>query len=166
MAEKLGQGKTTIKHRGFFNLQKLLKTIQGFFSSRDFVPDWENLKVRSDEYEVIFNADKKVTEWVKFSFRIQIWIYDLKKVEIVKEGKKIKMDEGKITCEVTPTLILDWQNRFEKKGPFEKFTAVLKDLHLKYIMKRDIGDYWEDVIAGVNIDLCKAIQAELGQEVI
>jgi len=166
MAKEENQGTTIIKHRGFFDLQKLLKAIQGFFSSRDFVPDWELLKSRSDEAEIIFNADKKITEWVKFEFRIQIWVNDLKKVEVVKEGKKVKMDEGKVLCEVTPTLVLDYANRFEKKGAFEKFTALLKDLYLNYIMKKDIGDYWEGVIGDINIALCKLIQAELGQEVI
>lgn len=167
MAEKYLEGiRTTIKHRGYFDLQGLLKAIQGFFGQDDYTPEWEQLKVRSDEYEIIFRGDKKENEWIKFEINIHIWIYDYGKVEIVKEGKKVMMDKGKFICEVEPTLIVDWQNRFEGKPPFTKFVGILKDLYLKYIMKKDIGDYWEDVLLMKTDQLCKLIQRKLGQEVV
>ncbi|MBW3018720.1 hypothetical protein KY329_00860 [Candidatus Woesearchaeota archaeon] len=165
MAVKRGEGRSVIKHRGFFDLQAVLKAIQGFFMRDDYVPHWEQVKVRSNQYEVIFYAEKKETEWVKFRFDLHIWVYDLKKVEIVKEGKKVKMDDGKFICEIDPTLILDWQDRFEAKT-FAGFVGMLKDLYFKYIMKKDIGDYWDDVLCIKSAQLAKIIQQKLGQEVL
>lgn len=166
MSEKIEVGSTTIKHKGFFSMEAVLQSIQEFLGRNDFVPEWEQYKGKAlKEYEVIVKGAKKVTDYVKWHVKVWIWVYDCHEVEIVKEGKPFKTQEGRFKAEITSNLELDWQNRFKGTGIFKKFVELLDDIYRNKILKYKIEDFWAAQLDDKHTELVKVIQNALGQEV-
>jgi len=159
---------TFIKHRGFFNYSELLQAIRKWYIDDDY--DMLNIPMYKQkfpsatgvEHEFKMHGEKKVTEYVKFHMVIFVRVYDLRDVEIIRDGKKVKLQEGKVQVEVSPVLDLDWQKRFGGS----KFLQALEEFYRKYIIKYTIVDYWEDVVLLKAAQLSKVIKESLGQEVI
>jgi len=161
-----------IKHRGFFDFQDTVKTIQTFLRQRMYLAyDWPSYKYKipspaGAEYEIIVEGSKKVNEYVKFELHVFMRVFDMREVEIVRDGEKIKTNEGKVHIEISAGMDLDWQGRFSGKGVWGKFLEWLKDVYEKHIIKYKIGDYYEDLLFGEALDLKSELQSVLGQEVV
>lgn len=160
-----------VKHRGFFDFQDIVKTIQTFLKQRMYLAyDWPAYKYKipspgGAEYEIIVEGSKKVTEYVKFKLEIFLRVFDMREVEIVRDGEKIKTNEGKVHIEIFADKALDWQKRFEGKGKWGKFLEWLKDVYEKYIIRYKISDYYDDLLYMDALDLKNELQSVLGQEV-
>ncbi len=157
-----------IKQRGFFNLEKVLKTITDWFREEDFedfdITDYK-YKIPSPagaEYEIRIDGKKKVTGYVMYQIKVILWVFDLRDVELIKNGEKIKTNEGRISIEITPILVLDWQKRFEGS----KFLQRLQDFYQNYIIRYKLSDYWEDMMLIKSGQLVKIVQGVLEQEVV
>jgi len=163
---------TLIKHRGFFNYSKLLQSVRHWYIDDDYeVLDMPKFKQKypsptGTEYELEIHGEKKVTEYVKFHIDVFMRIYNLRDIEIIQEGKKIKLQDGQVQIEVRPILELDWQKRFSGPGWWGKFLQELDEFYRKYIIKYKIGDYWEDMVLIKGTQLARVIKEALGQEVM
>lgn len=163
---------TYIKHRGFLDFEKLLKSIRQWFIDEDFGSI--NIPVHLQKYptttgvehEFRYKCEKVVTEYVKFNFEIFMRAFNLRDIEIVHEGKKMKMQEGQIMIEIIPSLELDWQKRFSGPAPWKSFLAALDEFYRNYIIKYKICDYWDDMILLKSAQLARTIRETLGQEVM
>lgn len=162
----------TVKHRGFFNFQEVITAIQDFFSENYYdTVQWAQYKFKipspaGAEYEIEVKGSRKVTEYVKFHQRVYLRVFDMREVEIVRDGKKVKTNDGRLHVEVKPTVEFDWQGRFKKGGAFGKFYQWLHDFFRGHIIKYKIEDYWIDNLLIEQGRLVKKIQATLGQEVM
>lgn len=161
-----------IKHRGFFNYSELLQAIRQWYVDDDFtsinMPSFRQ-KFPSPtgiDNEIEITGYKKVTEYVMFHVNVFIRVYNMRDIEIIQDGKKIKLQDGQVIVRVMTTLELDWQNRFQGPPRWQKFLSVLDDFYRNYIMKYKIQDYWEDMLLKKSSQLARLIKETLGQEVI
>ncbi len=161
-----GMPMTFVKHRGLFSYAELINIIRNWFRDYDykFHEPKHQWKVPPEgvEIEIKIKGDRNVNEYVKYHIEIFLRVYDMKDVEVVKEGQKVKMQDGKVTVEITGKLELDWQNRFGGN----KFLQGLQDFLHQFIIKQDIGDHWEDDLLYKLMDLTKVIRSTLGQEAV
>jgi hypothetical protein len=163
---------TLVKHRGFFNYSDLLQAIRKWYIDDDYevlnMPMYKQKfpTTTGVEHEFKFQGEKNVTEYVKFRMEIFVRIYNMRDVEIIHEGKKLKMQEGQVQVEVIPVLELDWQSRFKGPKPWKDFLSALDEFYRNYIIKYKIADYWEDMILLKSSQLARVIKEALGQEVI
>lgn len=163
---------TTVKHRGFFDYSKVQQAIRQWYVDDDYDTfDFKAYKQKfptptGTEHEVEITGSKKVTEYVKFRIDVFMRVYNMRDVELVQGGKKVRMQEGQVQVEVRPFLTLDWQFRFEGRGVWRKFLKSLEQFYNKYIIKYKIGDYWEDMILAKSGQLAGVIRSALGQEVM
>jgi len=163
---------TMIKHRGFFDYSKVLQATRQWFIDDDYdILDIPSYKQKFPtptgvEHEMKINAEKNVTEYVKFRMNIFMRVYNMREIEIIQDGKKIKLQDGQILFNITPTLILDWQNRFTGPEPWKNFLEALDNFYRNYIIKYKIADYWEDTILLKSGQLASVIKEALGQEVM
>lgn len=157
---------TFVKHRGLFNYAELMNGLRNWFRDHGykFHEPKHQWKVPAEgiEVEIKIKGDRKVNEYVKYHIEIFLRVYDMKDVEVVKDGQKVKMQDGKVTVEITGKLELDWQNRFGGN----KFLQGLQDFLHQFIIKQDIGDHWEDDLLYKLIALTKFIRITLGQEAV
>jgi len=163
---------TLIKHRGFFNYSELLQAIRNWFVENDH--DILNMPMYKQkfptttgvEHEFKIEGEKNVTEYVKFKTKIFIRIYNMRDIELVHEGKKVKLQDGQVQIEIRPYLVLDWQKRFAGPPPWKSFLKALDEFYRNYIIRYKISDYWEDMILLKTNQLGKIIKETLGQEVV
>ena len=127
----------------------------GIFSFRDFYKfayDWlkeeASLKVIEDVYEekikgvekevlIKWTGAKKVTDFFKFQVEVEIKIKNLKEVEVLKEGIKVKTNDGRLTIEVEGILIKDYEGKFETSG----FLKFLRGVYEKWIIPSRIDEF-------------------------
>jgi len=81
---------------------------------------------------------------------------------LIKDGKKIKADSGRIAIDIDGELTLDYQGRFGGS----KAMQTLQDFYHRYIIRQDIGDYWEDEIVIRMVNLGKLIREQCQQEAL
>ena len=163
---------TLVKHRGFFDYSKLLQSIRRWYVADDFdVLNMPTYKTKfptptGQEHELKFHGEKNVTEYVRYHVDIFMRVYNLRDIEIIQEGKKMKLQDGQVQIEVIPKLELDWQKRFSGPPPWKKFLTALDEFYRSYIIKYKIGDYWEDMLLLKAAQLVRVIKDALGQEVV
>ncbi|MEM3154781.1 MAG: hypothetical protein QW165_04445 [Candidatus Woesearchaeota archaeon] len=161
-----------IKHRGFFNYSDFLQAVRKWFVDEDFdVLDMPMYKQKfpgptGTEHEFKMRGEKKVTEYVKYKIDFFVRVYNMRDVEIIQDGKKLRVQDGQVQIEITPVLELDWQKRFKGPPPWKDFLNALDKFYRNYIIKYTIVDYWEDNCLLKALQLCKIIRQVLGQEVM
>ena len=155
--------KVVIKHRGFYDHEKVIKAIFDWFKHNDFFFDVTKYKLTGITLKYTYYGDKKVTEYLKWWMKCFLIIYQLEEVEIIKEGKKIKTYHGKFHAEITGELEIDWQKRYQEKG---KFLTLIGDFLREYILRYKIKDMWEDELCLKVEELADVIKDALGHEVI
>ena len=154
---------TLIKHKGYVQFPKLLKTISGWFSREGYKSHETKHKYKGGgeaEYEVDFKGEKKINEYVRYKIDVSIRAWEVKQVELTQEGQKIKTQYGRIHVAVSPSYDLDWQGRFGGN----KFLQELQNFFHKYIIYRDINDKWVDDLLFKSIHLARNIKEEFGHE--
>lgn len=162
---------TLVKHRGFFDYSKLLQAIRKFYVDNEFDTfDIGSYKQKyptptGTEHEADIGGSKKMSEYVKFHISVFLRVYNMRDIEIVQDGKKLRLQDGQVQVEVRPKMELDWQKRFQAAGPFKKFMEGLDEFYRKYIIKYKISDYWEDMLMFKSVELAERIKEALGQEV-
>ncbi len=156
-----------VKYRGIFDNHKVQRAIFDWYEHNDFDPfDVSKVKITpmsiGEKFKVTYKGYKRVTEYIKWYMQVYIIIYDLEKVEVIKEGKKIQADKGFFTVQIDGKLEFDWQRRF--KG--NKLLQFLGDFLRNYILRYKIKDYWEDEADIKMNQLRDLIKEELGSEAL
>lgn len=157
---------TYIKHRGFLDVSKLIQSVRGWFVSNRYDFHFSKQKYTGPagaaEQELEMFGERKMTEYVQFKITLLMRIWDLKEVEVVKDGEKIKATTGRIAIELGGELMLDYRNRFGGN----KFLQGLQDFYHKYIIKATIEEVWEEGWFLYVVDLGKLIRKQFQHEVI
>lgn len=147
MSEKEILFASTFKHKGIFSFPAFYK----------FCYDWlvdetellmqetkyvEKLQGDAKEMDIEWKGFTKLTDYFKFDMKIVFKILGLKQVEIVQDGKKVKMNQGQVEMKVKGILVRDWQGKFENNG-FQKF---LRAIYEKWIIPSRIDQFEGKVI--------------------
>lgn len=166
MPTPIGMPTTYIKFKGIFSYSEVMQAIRKWFKDYDYEfhepkHQWK-APAEGIEAEIKIKGDRKVNEYVRYYIEVFIRTFDMKEVEVVKDGQKMKMNDGRILVEVGGKLELDWQNRFGGN----KFLQNLQNFMNKYILKQDIGEHWEDDLLFKIMDLTKMVREKLGHEAL
>lgn len=166
MSISIGMPMRYVKFRGLFDYGELLLAIRHWFEEFDyrFEEPKHQWKVPPEgaEAEIKFKGERKINEYVKYYIEIFFRTFDMKEVEVVKDGQKMKLYDGKVIVELGGKLDLDWQNRFGGN----KLLQGLQDFFHKFIIKQDIGQKWEDDLDMQIIDLTNRIKQVVGHEAV
>lgn len=163
---KISTPSINIKHKGIFDLSDVLQGIKKWFEGDEFKVHYPKHKLKQPvggwEHEMEIYGERKMNEYVKFKITLFIRLYDIKDIEVIKDGKKVQTNSGRITVDISGEIELDYENRFGGS----KFLQALQDFYHKYIIKQDIGDYWEDEIMLRIVNLGKFIRETCQQEAV
>ncbi|MFH1641441.1 MAG: hypothetical protein ABIC04_00920 [Nanoarchaeota archaeon] len=129
-----------LEYSGIFDTKALFKLIGSWFMERSIqkkesknfeqnLPDGKYI-----EYEIAYW--KKTTDYVRSIYKIRALFYGLKKVQVVKDKKKVQMDQGKVILYFDGYIEHDYENRWEMK-PMLQFFRVMFDIFVyKYYTER------------------------------
>jgi hypothetical protein len=134
-----------LKYRGIFDLDGFLRTVRQWMIDRGYEFHEKNVKYKvpspaGAELEMEWEAWLKVTAYVKFWIKVGYHMFDVKEVEVIKDGKKQKLTSARMLMEIWGQVDLDYTNRF--KG--SRFAEALQDFYHKYVIRKDLDNIWED----------------------
>lgn len=143
MGETLGQ----IKYSGEFDYESLYQSVYNWFKRKGYlVAETYKHKMTSSgaEVESTFKGDKKVTEFMKFKIEVEIKIWGLSEFEAMKEGKKQKLNKGRLAITFSWKLVLDYNSRFDKS---EFMVRLFNFMRFTLLRQRIILVWSADLVA-------------------
>lgn len=101
----------------------------------------EKISGNSKDIDIEWKCTKKVSDYFKNEIKVKFEIKGLVDVEVEIDGKKKKMQQGKIKVEIKGTLIKDPESKWEGT-PFFRF---LREVYNKYIVPQRIDNREESI---------------------
>lgn len=138
-------GTPTIKYRGIFDVDGLFaKTYDWMVHDRFEVYESKyKHKIpdpRGIEDEITLRGWRRVNDYVMFNIEADFHIWEMKYVEVVKDGVKKTMAQARIKIQLSGNVEFDYANRFGGS----KFLLALHDFYQKFIVLQEIEGYWWD----------------------
>tara|TARA_Y100000294_G_C8495587_1_gene312639 strand:- start:105 stop:605 length:501 start_codon:yes stop_codon:yes gene_type:complete len=134
-----------VKYNGLFNIKAFYKFLDKFF--KDYGYD-KNEKVNEEKThkggkDIFLKLEpfRIVSDYAKNFIEVKVSMKDIKEVEIVKDDKKIKMNDGTITIDISCYLKTDLEGRWEQKPIF----VFLRTLIDKFVYKFYLGNMEADL---------------------
>lgn len=134
-----------IQFTGIFDLDGLYKATVGWIKSRRYWFHEDVYKHKpggpfGKELEIKWRADKKLNDFYSTGLDVKWHIWDLKDVEVIKNGKKVKLQKARVEIKLDTWLQLEHQ----KKWGQNKFTKALYEFFENYIIKKEWSSIWWD----------------------
>lgn len=132
-------GPLLIRYKGVFDFEGLYRMMHAWIINKRFLFHEKLYKDKvytpfGNELEIEWEAEKKVTEYIKQHIAIKFHLWDFAEVEVIKDGKKVKMTKSRMEIKFDATLEFDYMKKFEKGG---KFAEKLGKFYQEKII------YWE-----------------------
>ena len=145
MSKEVGLGTLFIRYKGVFDWEGLYNVMRNWFKEReyDFLERRYKHKMRPGglaEIEINWEAWRDATEYVRNWIKVYFHIWDYKEVDVIKNNKKMKLAKGRMYITITPSLELDYENRWE--GSF--FKRKLRDFYNRFLYRVEIESIWSD----------------------
>ncbi len=112
-----------IRYKGVFDYDGMYKMMHSWLISKRFLFNETKYKDKvatpfGNEVEIKWEAEKKVTEFIKEYIVIEFHLWDFSEVEIIKDGKKIKQAKTRMEIKFFAKMELDYSQKFAKGGNF------------------------------------------------
>jgi hypothetical protein len=149
-----------IKHKGYVDIDKVIKKVSGILRAKKYNAFQDIYKYSAGGREVFFKADKKVDEYAKYNLNVFVLAFGLKKVELIKNGKKTITKEGTVMVDINYYIDQDHADAFGKN----EFLVTLKKLFQNTILNgRIFGKYRKENEADA-VEVAKEIRKILEHE--
>jgi len=114
-----------IRYTGVFDYDGMYKMMHSWLISKRFLFQEKKYKDKvatpfGNELEIKWEAEKKVTEFIKESITIEFHLWDFSEVEVIKDGKKSKQAKARMEIKFFAFLELDYSQRFSSGSNFSK----------------------------------------------
>ena len=134
MAERLiVVDKERLDYDGLFDAKEVFKVMQQWATDRGY---WliekrhgETTKPEGKFIDMEFEPFKKFTDYAKSIIKIRAQFNDVKDVAVERDGRKVKVQDGKIIIIIDGILETDYEHRWEGKPVF----YVLRSIFEKYV---------------------------------
>lgn len=128
-----------ITYEGIFSLDELHKLITEWLEQKkyDRMDKLHTESIRPDgKYvDIVLEPDKMIDDYTDLIIRIRMYVSQLKEVMVEMDGRKRRLNTGKIQIVLDAWVKTDYQGRMESK-PIYQFMQTLYD---KYIFKTEMS---------------------------
>lgn len=112
-----------IMYNGVFDFEGLYRMMHAWLVNKRFIFHENKYKDKvftpfGNELEIEWVAEKKVTEYVQEYITVHFHLWDFSEVEVIKDGKKMKMTKSRMLIKLDAKLELDYTKKFIGKGAF------------------------------------------------
>jgi len=112
----------------------------------------EKISGDSKNIDIAWSGSKKITDYFKEEVKITFQIIGLTKIEIVKDGKKIKTNNGSVEVKVKGVLVRDYEGKFETT-PSKKF---MRSIYEKWVIPSRLNEFEGKIIGDCDEFLSQA----------
>ena len=149
MGEKQKYLTKSFSYEGLFNYRELFRVMDVWFREKFF----DKFEKRTEQYELPdgialdfeFTPWKKVTDYFKIIIKVELTGKGIKEVDVEINGKKTKVQEGKINVKLTGYVVVDYDGKWSK--PLLYF---LRDIYDKYVYWHITKKYIHMAVDDVN----------------
>jgi len=128
MAEKDLIIKEKVEHTGVFDFSGLYGFAHGWLKYEEYgiVEEEYSEKVSGNAREIIvkWKASKQISDYFKIEDAIKFEVRDMTDVEVEIDGKKKKMNKGKVTIEIKGSLVRDPESGWAGNASLTFFRSV------------------------------------------
>ncbi|MBD3310503.1 hypothetical protein GF351_04745 [Candidatus Woesearchaeota archaeon] len=134
-----------VKYNGIFDFDEMYHVLQNWIKDQGFWFEERTYKAKvpsaaGAEHDIIWDGWRKVTPYVKYWIYVKWKLWDLKELEVVKDGKKKKLYKSRVRLVIHGKVELDWTKRFGGS----KFAQALAEFYNKFIVKKNLENVWWD----------------------
>lgn len=145
MSKKFELSTFTLRYKGTFDWEGLYKAMKGWFKEReyDFLEKRYKHKLQAGgftEIEVNWECWRDETEYMRDWIHVYFHIWDYKEMEVIKDGKKVRLAKARMKIEITPFLEADYEDRWQDSA----FKRKLRDFYHRFMYRVEIESLWED----------------------
>lgn len=119
-----------LEYEGPLSVSDLFRSIQNFFQERGFDyrqdKDFEHHTPSGTQIEWQISPWKIISDYARHLVKVRILAKDLAKVDVMKDGKKIKVENGKIIIIIDGFIETDVDSRWDER-PFFVFLRTVYD---------------------------------------
>ncbi len=123
-----------VDYSGVFDYSGFYSFAHSWFKEEQYGVDESKYseKVSGDARDIIieWKASKLLSDYFKIEFKITFFVQGLSDVEVEIDGKKKKMNKGKIEAEIKGALVRDPDSKWDK-SPMLRF---FRDVYSKFIV--------------------------------
>ncbi len=129
----------TISYSGIFNVTELYQLMDNWFREKGFdkreLRNQEHVNPEGKYIELELQPWKKVSDYVRHVIRILVRMMRVKEVVVEIDGKRKRMNKGKVFIIIDGLMYTDFEGRWEQR-PFYFFMRTIFD---KFIYKTYTG---------------------------
>ncbi len=124
-----------LDYSGVMDLKEFFKLLSNWFNERGFHKKEDKNEEQNlpggkfIEYEI--SPWKKITNYNKYIFKIRALFENLKKVEVMKDNKKVKVDQGRVLIYFDGFLEHDYESRWDDRP----LLLFIRSLYDKFVHK-------------------------------
>ena len=149
-----------IKYRGIFDFDGLYKFMAKWIKDHDF-DFYEKRVLDKPPYKIYkFEGRKKINFYCMFLLLPEIWLWEAKDIEVIRDGRKKIMTEARMKIVMNAGFITDYDGDFEKTAGLKKVEKFLngKILYHEHFLK--YFDYLDYYLYGYMQDTKKYLEME------
>ena len=151
-----------IKYEGIFSVSELVSTVKEFMSKRGYSykigMNVETVKPHGKFIKIEATFKRTINEYCTYEVGLEYIFENIKEVEVVREGTKLRMNKGKAMISINSYVMTDYEGYWEKSP----ITYVMRHLMQKFILgdphkrwmddvKKDVGDVVAEINAFFNL---------------
>ncbi len=128
-----------VSYDGLFNFKEIYNFVYTFLIDSGYGIEEKAYKEKTaaggKDIDIAWVAKKKVTDYVAFEVNIGWKIQRLQDVDVMKDGKKVKMNKGSVEIKFTALLKKDYENKWGTP-----FLSFMRGIYDKFVIKGAIGE--------------------------
>lgn len=160
MVEKDKITEEKVKYNGIFDFKDIYQFVYRWLSDEgyDIEEDkyQESVKGDSKDIEISWKATKKFSDYFRSEMKLSWRILGLKSVEVERNGKRSKANNGGFEVKISGTLARDYKNNWDGNTT----ARFLRGMYDKYIIEGTMKGYEGKVFGDVE-ELAEQVKAFL-----
>ena len=140
----------SLNYEGLFSAKEYYRLVDSFMQEKNYnkkeVLNTEKVESSGKFIEMEVEPYKKVSDYAKIVIRVRTKMFNVKEVEVEKDGHKLTLNQGKVNILIDGILQTDYENRWTNR-PFWIFLRTIYD---KFIYKTYIDQFDNEVMRDVN----------------
>ncbi len=132
-----------LNYEGLFDAKDYYKLLDGFFAEKNYdkreALSMEKVDSSGKYVELEIEPYRKITDYAKLVIRVRTKMFNVKEVEVEKDGHKIRLNQGKVNIVIDGFLQTDYENRWTDR-PWMVFIRTIYD---KFVYKKYTNDFTE-----------------------
>jgi len=140
LAEKRTIKTVKTKYSGLFKVRQLYKLIDDWCMERGYDKSEkthsESVSESGKDILIVMEAMKKISEYAKFVIEIELTMNGVTEVIVKRKEKSEKLNQGKVSVEMTGYYITDYENRWQNKPTYVFFRTIVE----KFLFKTPLSE--------------------------